>query len=72
MENRAAWEHAVSEPGSLDWLFLCADMLGYLVALVCFFSLSLATAQRLRGWPVVAVGFLGAVVYQGVYVIFVR
>jgi hypothetical protein len=70
--SRAAWEQAVSEPGTPDWLFLWSYMSAYLVGLLCLFPLSVATAQRLRRWPAVVVGLVGAVVYQGVYVVFIR
>lgn len=70
--SRAAWEQAVSEPGTPDWLFQWSYMLAYVVSLLCLFSISVAFAQRLHRWPAVAVGLVGAIVYQGVYVIFIR
>ena len=47
-------------------------MLAYAVALLYLFTVSVATAQRLQRWPAVAVGVAGAVVYQAVYLIFIR
>jgi hypothetical protein len=70
--NRAAWEQAVSEPGTPDFLFLWAYMIAYVLGLLCLFPVSIATAQRLQRWPAVLVGVLGAFVYQGVYLIFIR
>ena len=55
-----------------DWLFLWSYMGAYLVGLLYLFPLSVATAQRLRRWPALVVGLVGAVVYQGVYVVFIR
>jgi hypothetical protein len=70
--KRAMWEEAVSQVGTGDWLFLWSYMLAYLVGLLVLFPLSVAAAQQLRRWPAVIVGVTGAVVYQGVYLIFVR
>jgi hypothetical protein len=70
--NRTAWEQAVSEPGTADFLFLWAYMIAYVLGLLCLFPVASATAQRLRRWPAVVVGILGALVYQGVYLIFIR
>ena len=70
--SRAAWEQAVSQPGSLDFLFLWVYMIAYGLGLLCLFPVSVATAQRLRHWPAVLVGVLGALVYQGIYLIFIR
>jgi len=70
--SRAAWEQAVSEPGTPDFLFLWIDMLAYAAGLLWFFPLAVATAQRLHGWRAVVAGVAGALVYQGVYVIFIR
>ena len=47
-------------------------MIAYVLGLLCLFPVSIATAQRLRRWPAVLVGLLGALVYQGVYLIFIR
>ena len=70
--NRAAWEAAVNEPGTADFLFLWAYMIAYVLALLCLFPMSVVWSQRLRSWPAIAVGVTGAVVYQGVYFIFIR
>jgi hypothetical protein len=70
--NRAAWERAVAEPGTPDFLFLWAYMIAFVVALLSLFVVSIRAAQRLRGWPALVVGLLGAIVYQGVYFIFIR
>jgi hypothetical protein len=70
--NRAAWERAVSIPGTTDFLFLWAYMIAYVLALLCLFPMAAGFAQRLRAKPAVAVGIAGAVVYQGVYFIFIR
>lgn len=70
--NRAAWERAVNEPGTADFLFLWAYMIAYVVALLCLFPTSIAWSQRLPSWPAVVVGITGAIVYQGVYFIFIR
>jgi len=70
--NRAAWEKAISEPGTADFIFLWAYMIAYMLALAFVFPLSVARSQRLRTWPAVLVGIIGAVLYQGVYFIFIR
>jgi hypothetical protein len=70
--NRAAWEQAISVPGTPDFLFLWAYMIAYVLGLLCLFPVSIATSQRLRRWPAVLVGVLGAIVYQGMYLIFIR
>jgi hypothetical protein len=70
--NRAAWEKAISEPGTADFVFLWAYMIAYVLALLCVFPVSVAWSQRLRSWRAIVVGIAGAVLYQGVYVIFIR
>jgi hypothetical protein len=72
LQDRRAWEAAVAQPGTADWWLLWASMAAYVVGLLCLFPLAVGTAQGLRRWPAVAVGFAGAALYQGVYVIFVR
>lgn len=47
-------------------------MIAYLVGLLCLFALSVATAERLTRWPALVVGVSGVLVYQGVYLIFIR
>jgi hypothetical protein len=70
--SRPAWEQAISEPGTPDWLFLWSYMVAYMIGLLCLFPVAVATAQGLRRLPAVIVGLAGAVVYQGVYFIFIR
>jgi hypothetical protein len=70
--DRAAWEHAVEQPGTPDFVFLWAYMLAYLAALLWLFHVAVATAQRLHGWRALVVGLAGAVVYQGLYVTIIR
>jgi hypothetical protein len=70
--SRAEWEQAVSQPGSADFVFLWSYMLAYLLGLVWLFVLVASRAERLHGWRAIVVGVLGALVYQGVYLIFVR
>jgi hypothetical protein len=70
--NRAAWERAVNEPGTADFVFLWAYMVAYVLALLWLFPIAVACSQRLRRWPAIVVGIVGAVVYQGVYFIFIR
>jgi hypothetical protein len=70
--NRQAWEQAVSRPGTADWFILWSYMLVYLSGLLCLFPLAVATAHRLHRWQALAVGISGAVLYQGVYVVFIR
>jgi Yip1 domain len=70
--NRAAWEASVNQPGTADFWFLWAYMIAYVLALLCLFPVSVAWSQRLRSWPAIAVGITGAMVYQGVYFIFIR
>jgi hypothetical protein len=70
--NRAAWEAAVSEPGTTDFVFLWGYMIVYVLALLCLFPISVGCSQRLRSWPSIAVGVTGAIVYQAVYFIFIR
>jgi hypothetical protein len=72
VQDRQAWEDAVGRMGTADWWFLWSYMAAYMVGLLVLFPLAVATAQRLPRWPAVAVGFVGAVVYQGVYLIFIR
>jgi hypothetical protein len=70
--SRAAWEQAISQPGTADFVFLWSSMIAYLVGLVWLFVLVTSRAERLRGWKAIVVGVVGALVYQGVYLIFVR
>jgi hypothetical protein len=70
--SRVAWEQAVSEAGSPEWVFLWSDMLAYLIALACLYPFAIARAERLHRWPAVLVGVVGAFVYQGMYVVFIR
>lgn len=70
--NRVAWEQAISVPGTPDFLFLWAYMIAYVLVVLWLFPISVATAQRLRRGPAVVVGLLGATVYLGVYLIFIR
>ncbi len=70
--NRAAWEQAVATPGTLDFLFLWAYMIAYALALLCLCPVAVATTHRLRRGPATVVGVLGALVYAGVYLIFIR
>jgi len=70
--NRAAWEAAVSEPGTADFAFLWTYIIAYLLALLCLFPISIAQSQRLRTWPAIVVGIVGAVVYQAIYFVFIR
>jgi hypothetical protein len=70
--SRADWEQAVASPGSPDFVFLWTDMLAYLVGLLVLFTLAAARAERLRGWRAASVGVTGALLYQGVYLIFIR
>jgi len=70
--SRAGWEQAVSQPGTPDWVFLWAYMIAYVVGLLCLFPVSIAVAERLRRRPAIAVGLIGALIYQGMYLIFVR
>jgi hypothetical protein len=70
--SRVAWEQAVSEPGTSEWLFLWSSMVAYLIGLLCLFTLAVATAQRLHRWPAALVGVVGAAVYQGLYFVFIR
>src|SRR5947209_968473 len=51
--NRAAWEQAISQPGTPDFLFLWAYMIAYVLGLLCLFPVSVGTAQRLGRWPAV-------------------
>jgi hypothetical protein len=70
--SRAAWEQAVARPGSPDFVFLWTDMLAYLVGLLVLFTLAATRAGRLHGWRAAGVGLSGVLVYQGVYLIFIR
>ncbi len=70
--SRPAWEQAISQAGTPDWLLLWAYMLAYLIALLCLFPAVVAAAEGLRRWRAVIVGVMGAVVYQGIYFIFIR
>jgi hypothetical protein len=70
--NRAAWERAVYEPGTADFVFLWAYMIAYMLALLSLLPVSVVWSQRLQRWPAIVVGIAGAVVYQGVYFIFIR
>jgi hypothetical protein len=70
--SRPAWEQAVSQPGTPDWLFLWGYMTAYLIALPCLFAAAVVTAEGLRPWRALAVGLAGAIVYQGIYFIFIR
>jgi hypothetical protein len=72
LQDRQAWEDAVGRAGTADWWFLWSYMTAYMVALLVLFPLAVAAAQRLPRWPAVAVGLVGAVVYQGVYLTFIR
>lgn len=66
-----AHEHAMNQPTlarSLLWTF----MVLYLVAFPWFFSQAVAGAHRLRGRPALALGMLGFLVYQLVFVLFNR
>jgi hypothetical protein len=72
LQDRRAWEAAVAQPGTADWLFLWTYMAAYAAGLLGLFPLAVAAVHRLRRWPAVAVGVAGAVAYQGVYLIFVR
>ena len=72
LQDRRAWEAAVALPGTADWWFLWTYMAAYVVGLLGLFPLAVAAAHRLRCRPAVAVGLVGAVLYQGVYLIFVR
>lgn len=70
--DRAAWEQAVAQPGTPDFVFLWAYMLAYLAGLLCLFPMAVATAQRLHGWRAVLLGVAGALTYQGLYFVFIR
>jgi hypothetical protein len=70
--NRQAWERAVSQPGTFDWLFLWSYMLAYAIGILCLFPIAVATAQTLRLSAAVFVGGVGAVVYIRIYLIFIR
>jgi len=70
--NRAAWEQAISQPGTADFVLLWADIFAYMLTLLCLFPVSIGRSQRLRSWPAIVVGIIGAVLYQGVYFIFIR
>jgi hypothetical protein len=66
-----AWAHTSVAPGiwrTVIWSYLAV----YLVGLLVLFPLAAAAAQGLRGWRGFWVGLAGAVVYQGVYFIFIR
>jgi hypothetical protein len=66
-----AWAHTSVTPGPwriVIWAYLAL----YLVALLVLFPLAAAAAHRIRGWRAISVGLAGAVVYQGVYFIFIR
>jgi hypothetical protein len=66
-----AWARTSVAPG--PWRTAIWSYLGlYLVGLLVLFPLAASAAQRLRGGRSVAVGLAGAVVYQGVYFIFIR
>ena len=65
-------ERAVATPGTPDFLFLWAYIIAYVLALLCLFPVAVATAHRLRRGPASVVGVLGAIVYAGVYLIFIR
>jgi hypothetical protein len=70
--SRTEWEQAVASPGSPDFVLLWTDMLAYLVGLLVLFTLAAAKAARLQGWRAASVGVAGALLYQGVYLIFIR
>ena len=53
-------------------MFLRSYMVAYMIGVLLLFPISVATAQRLRRWPALVVGLIGAVVHQGVYLIFIR
>ena len=57
--TRMAWEQAVATRGSSDFVLI-------------LFPLAAQAAERLPRWPATGVGVAGAVVYQGVYLIFIR
>jgi hypothetical protein len=70
--SRAAWEQAISQPGTPDFVVLWAEIVAYTLALLCLFAVSVGWSQRLRRWRAIVVGIVGAVLYQGVYLIFIR
>jgi hypothetical protein len=70
--SRPAWEQAISQAGTPDWLLLWAYMLAYVIALLCLFPTVVAASEGLRRWRAVLVGVIGAVLYQGIYFIFIR
>jgi hypothetical protein len=70
--DRQDWEAAVATPGTADWLFLWSYMSAYMVGLLVLFPIAIATAHRLHRGAAVMVGVAGAVLYQGVYLIFIR
>jgi hypothetical protein len=70
--GRAAWEQAISQPGTPDFVFLWVDIIAYMLALLCVFPVVAAWSQRLQKWPAILIGIVGAVLYQGVYFIFIR
>jgi hypothetical protein len=70
--SRAAWEQAISQPGTPDFVFLWAELVGYMLALLCVFPVTVAWSQRLRSWQAIVVGIISALIYQGVYFIFIR
>jgi Yip1 domain len=69
--NILSWTNALSTPGF--WMILMLIYIFvYLIGLGVLFPLTTMAAHGLRGWKAVGIGLVGAMVYQGVYFIFVR
>ncbi len=69
--NVLSWTNVLSTPGF--WMVLMLIYIfGYLIGLGVLFPLATMAAHGLRGWKAVGIGLIGAMVYQGVFFIFVR
>lgn len=69
--NAASWTYALSTPGF--WMALMLVYIGaYLIGLIVLFPLATMAAQKLSGGKSIWIGLIGALVYQGVYFIFIR
>lgn len=65
------WADAISRPGPAR-TFLWSYMLLYLAGLLFMFPRAVAGAHKLRAGVSILIGVVGVLVYQGVYLIFIR
>jgi ABC-type dipeptide/oligopeptide/nickel transport system permease component len=69
--SASSWMNALSTPGFWMALML-VYILAYLIGLIGLFPLATMAAQKLNGGKALWIGLIGALVYQGVYFIFIR